>query len=197
MFRGGGGAYGVANITGGTITGVTGITCTGDILCGSGSVFGINGMAKISAAADGPFSMTKWSTASRADLNVGNLLDGNTKTLTESSATGVADIAIASNSRISGQLFYSIEADDGTDFQVRTGQIPFTAVNKAGTITANVGTAVETVSISTGTLTVTITIPTGASKVTLSANAVSSLTQTTLRCLWKIVSTTALTVTAL
>jgi hypothetical protein len=125
------------------------------------------------------------------------LLNGTTKTLTESSATGLCEVAIASGARTSGELHVVIEADDATDFQARHMRVPFTAVNKAGVITTTLGTPVETVSVSAGTLTCTLTITTGASKIILNANAVSSLTQTTLRAKWKLVSTDTLTITAL
>lgn len=125
-------------------------------------------------------------------------LGGTTKTLTESAATGLCDIAIASNSCVSGRLMYIIEANDATDYQVRTGSVYFTAVNKAGVITTNLGTVInEAVSVSAGTLTVTITSATGASKITLQANAVSSLTQTTLQCKWRVESPDLLTITTL
>lgn len=101
-------------------------------------------------------------------------------TLTESSATAVLDLAVASGSVAGGTLYYTIRADDSTDFQAIRGSIPFTAVNKGGTLTATVGTAAESVAVSTGTLTNTVTITTGTNSVTLNLNAVSSLTQTTL-----------------
>lgn len=102
-------------------------------------------------------------------------------TLTESTATAVATIAVPANTVVGGVLFYSIESNDGTDYQVLSGQIPFGAVNKAGTLTADIGTAVEKSVVSTGTLTNTVTITTGTNSVTLKLAAVSSLTQTTLR----------------
>lgn len=107
------------------------------------------------------------------------------KALTESSATTFVKITIASGSFVAGNISYGIEANDATDFQVRGGIIPFTAVNKAGTITCTVGTvgaATETVSVSTGTLTNTFTCAdAGSGILNLNANAVSSLTQTVLR----------------
>jgi hypothetical protein len=108
-----------------------------------------------------------------------------TKTLTESSATVFATVTVATSSRISGIVEYSLEANDATDFQIRAGVLPFSAVNKAGTITCSVGTpsaAVETAAVSAGTFTWTPTCADATGGVlNILANAVSSLTQTTLQ----------------
>lgn len=107
------------------------------------------------------------------------------KTLTESSATAFVQISVPSGGVVGGEIEYTIEANDATDYQNRTGIIPFAMVNKAGTETATLGTvgaATEVVAVSAGTLTNTLaadTSPTNA--VNITANAVSSLTQTTLR----------------
>jgi hypothetical protein len=107
------------------------------------------------------------------------------KTLTESSATSFVRVDIASGSVVGGVIEYTIEANDSTDFQSRSGIIPFTAVNKAGTETGTLGTvgaATEVVAVSTGTLTNTFTIDTTPTNgINIQSNAVSSLTQTTLR----------------
>jgi hypothetical protein len=108
---------------------------------------------------------------------------GNSKSLTESSATAFVQVAVASGSYTGGIIHYTIHADDGTDFQARTGDVHFSMVNKAGTETCNLGTVLnESIAVSTGTLTVSFdsdTSPTNA--VNIRANAVSSLTQTTLK----------------
>lgn len=106
------------------------------------------------------------------------------KALTESSATIFATVTVPSGGRIGGFVEYTIDADDATDFQARSGVLPFSAVNKAGTITCTVGTvsaATEVVAVSTGTLTNTFTCADATGNVmNLLANSVSSLTQTTL-----------------
>jgi hypothetical protein len=111
---------------------------------------------------------------------------GNSKSLTESSATAFVQVAVASGSYTGGCIHYTIHADDGTNFQSISGTIHFSMVNKAGTETATVTTpsaATETpTATSSGTLSVsfdTDTSPTNA--VNIRANAVSSLTQTTLK----------------
>lgn len=106
---------------------------------------------------------------------------GSAKTLTESSATGICDIAIANNTVIGGTLFYTIDATDATDYQTLRGRVSFTAVSKAGTLTSTLGTPEEINALSAGTLTNTCTITNGAAKITLNLNAVSSLAQTILR----------------
>lgn len=112
------------------------------------------------------------------------------KTLTESVATTFVKVSVATGSFVSGAVDYGIEANDASDFQVRGGIIPFTAVNKAGTITCTVGTvgtATEVASVSTGTLTNTFTCAdAGSGVLDLKANAVSSLTQTTLRIRYRV-----------
>lgn len=103
-------------------------------------------------------------------------------TLTESSATAFVQVAVASNGRQGGILYYCVDASDATDFQERCGNVSISLVNKAGTETCTVGTPADVVAVSAGTLTVsfdTDTSPTNACN--YRANAVSSLTQTTLR----------------
>jgi hypothetical protein len=115
-------------------------------------------------------------------------------TLTESSATAVVQVPVASSAGTGGFFGYCIFAADATDQQQRCSEIRFAVSNKAGTetcgMTALAGAADASIletedgnaaSISAGTLTYTIacdTSPTNA--VNLTVNAVSSLTQTTL-----------------
>lgn len=109
-------------------------------------------------------------------------------TLTESSATAVlTSIGVASGTVTGGTLFYTVEANDGTDFQVLRGQVLFSAVNKGGTLTTTLGTPTEITSVSTGTLTDTITLTTGTNTIIPNINAVSSLTQTVLRATVRVV----------
>jgi len=109
-------------------------------------------------------------------------------TLTESSATAVCtSIGVASGTVTGGTFHYTIEANDGTDYQVLRGQVPFCAVNKAGTLTTTLGTPVEITAVSTGTLSTTVTVTTGTNTIILNQNAVSSLTQTVLRCTGRVV----------
>jgi hypothetical protein len=108
------------------------------------------------------------------------------KTLTESSATSLFDLGVAASTVSGGTLYYTIEANDATDFQSLRGEVSFAVVNKGGTLTTTLGTPVEVSTTSTGTLTNTVTLATGTNKITPQLNAVSSLTQTTLRAQWRV-----------
>lgn len=141
--------------------------------------------------ADGVAEITNGTTGTWRNIAVSGI-QGNaaTKALTESSATIFVKIDVASNSSASGDIIYSIEANDASDRQRRSGRIPWVAVNKAGTITCTVGTvdaATEVVAVSAGTLTNTFTCADAGSNVLkLLANAVSSLTQTTLQIRYRV-----------
>jgi hypothetical protein len=50
---------------------------------------------------------------------------GNSKSLTESSATAFVQVAVASGSYTGGCIHYTIHADDGTNFQSITGTSTF------------------------------------------------------------------------
>lgn len=107
------------------------------------------------------------------------------KALTAAAATSFVQCAIASGTVFGGVVEYTIEANDGIDFQSRSGILPFSAVNKAGTETCTVGTvaaSTEVVAVSAGTLTNTFTCSTSPTNaVDIQANAASSLVETTLR----------------
>lgn len=107
---------------------------------------------------------------------------------------------MASGSRTGGSVSYCIQADDATNFQNRCGELYFSAVNKAGTITCTVSTvtsATEIVAVSAGTLTNTFTCVDDTNKVGIAANAVSSLTQTTLQIDYRVNVNGTATVTGL
>lgn len=122
------------------------------------------------------------------------LIRAQKKTLTESTATPFVRVNIASGVAAvtgwtGGTIFYTIVANDGTDFQSRSGSVNFAIVNKAGTETCVLGTvSSEAAALSAGTLSVTFdsdTSPTNA--VDIRANAVSSLTQTTLAMFYSVI----------
>jgi hypothetical protein len=117
----------------------------------------------------------------QAKIGAGGVAGTNTKNLTESSATAFVQIGVASGSSLGGCIHYEIVANDASDFQNRSGTIHFSIVNKAGTLTANIGTVInESIAVSTGTLTNSFDTSNGTNLVNIRANAVSSLTQTTL-----------------
>lgn len=111
---------------------------------------------------------------------------GSPKNLTETTATALADISVPSGTVLGGTLFYTIEANDATDFEVLRGSVPFEAVNKAGTLTTSIGTPVEISTGTSGVLTETPTITTGTNKITLNINATTTLIQTVLRATYTI-----------
>jgi hypothetical protein len=130
----------------------------------------------------------------------------NKKTLTESSATTFVKITIPSSTAAptqcyqAGTVFYTIFAADGTDFQARSGQLCFVAVNKAGTITSlgfrpdgqtTIDNTTDGVAASSGTLTNVFTITSTGGIISILANAVSSLTQTSLFIVYSVVLATA------
>lgn len=122
-----------------------------------------------------------------------------TKSLTAGAATNVVSISVASGSYVGGYVDYTVNADDGTDFQAREGRVAFQAVNKAGTETAVVSGPAgnsgpteaqdgSSPAASSGTLTYTwdtSTSPTNGFLLRL--NAASSLTETTLNIRYKVV----------
>lgn len=119
---------------------------------------------------------------------VGQTAFGGAKTLTESSATVVVDIPVASGAFTGATVRWTVVASDGTDHQSRRGESYVAVVNKAGTETCTVGdVGTPVVAVSTGTLTVTTgQDTTGTNVCTFTINAVSSLTQTTLRAYYSV-----------
>lgn len=130
-------------------------------------------------------------------LRLANIQGNNAvKALTEGSATTFVTITVPSNSSASGKIQYAIEANDATDYQNRSGELYFSAVNKAGTTTiqlfraqgsTTVDNTTDGVAVSAGTLTNTFTATDGGSgAVQIKANATSSLTQTTLQIRYRV-----------
>lgn len=121
------------------------------------------------------------------------------KALTAASATSVVLFAVAASTVGGGHLEYTVRADDGTDFQVRSGRVGWAVVNKAGTETCAVYGTDSVLGVagsanpnqtqdnsgagamSAGTLTYTWGVDTsGANSCALTLSAASSLTETTL-----------------
>lgn len=116
-------------------------------------------------------------------------IEGSQKTLTAAAATAVVRIAVPQGTVTGGVFEYVVHADDGTEYQARSGRLNWQAVNKAGTETCVVGdgSAIETedgssLAASSSTLTYAVTCTSNAADtVDLEINAVSGLTETTLR----------------
>ncbi len=106
-------------------------------------------------------------------------------TLTGGADTTIASVTLASGRHLGGRLFVTVEAGDGTDFQVHSAVLVFSAVNKGGAILANIsaeGSATD--AFTAGTLTASWTIVQNGAAVEIKCNVTSSLTQPALACKW-------------
>lgn len=112
------------------------------------------------------------------------VLGSKSKDITESTATTFVTVAVpqtAGANFAGGKVIYTVYATDGTDTQVITGELTFSAVNKAGTVTASLTDAQGSPAASAGTLTAALTAVGSGDSVLLKCNAASSLTQTALK----------------
>lgn len=97
------------------------------------------------------------------------------KALTDAVATNLISCTIASGSVIGGIIRYSIEVTDGTDFQIETGYVVFSATNKAGVVTCTITEHNSQQNTTAGTLTSAWAMS-AASPAVISVNADTSLT---------------------
>lgn len=135
------------------------------------------------------------------DLNAVVIEGANSKTLTESTPTSFVRVDVSAGSFVGGTIFYTIHANDGSNYQARSGSINFSIVNEsADTETPGLGTVInESIAASAGTLTVSFTTDdTPTDGINFQANAVSSLSQTTLQIKYRVlISSGTATVTSL
>ena len=104
------------------------------------------------------------------------------KTIVDGSATGLFTVPIAASSAIGGIVHFQVYAADATDFQCLTGQVAYSSVNKAGTLTNAITnlTTVDAKAVSTGTITLSFTMAEDADNVvTIKVQPTGSLTETT------------------
>lgn len=102
--------------------------------------------------------------------------------ITDGAATTFGNLALTTSGTIAGGIIvYTVEANDGTDYQSLTGTAPYSVVNKAGTLTYVLGTDVQSSACSTGTLAGTLGLSASGTTLRFQMNAVSSLTETVLR----------------
>ena len=107
--------------------------------------------------------------------------------LTEAVATPLAKISLAAGRYLGGRLFITIEAGDGTDIQVHSAILVFSAVNKEGVIVANFSPENSpTDAVTAGTLTANWSIAQDGPAVVIQTNTNSSLEQTRLTCKWSL-----------
>ena len=165
----------VQNACGGSGTNIAGASQT--IAGGKGTGTGAGGDVKKQTSVKGSSGTTLQTLGDRQSI-VGKYTD-----LTESSATAFVRVNVPSNTVAGGTIIYTIQADDATNYQSLTGRIIWDAVNKGGTTTIVItDTQNGTGACSSGTLTNTTTaVDSGSGNVDFKLNAVSSLTQTTLR----------------
>lgn len=109
---------------------------------------------------------------------VDSLRIGDSKVLTNNSATAVTNVTLASNTGAGGVMRYVIYVTDGTDFQIETGFVLYSAVNKGGAFTTTINEVSSQQALSSGTLATTWTI-TSANPAVITVNANSSLTPST------------------
>lgn len=112
-----------------------------------------------------------------------NVIVGKYVDITGGAATTFGQLALATSGTVAGGIVvYTIEANDGTDYQSLSGTLRYDVVNKAGTLTVVYSdTQNGTGACSTGTLTATVTATTSGTNVLFQANAVSDLSETVLR----------------
>lgn len=125
---------------------------------------------------------------------------GGRKALTEGAATGFVKVGLASGGIVGGRIKYTVKATDGTDHQARSGIVVFAAVNKGDVLTHTISTVAadtEVAALSAGTLTNAITAALATNELTFSANATSSLVQTSLTITYQIELDDAATITGL
>jgi hypothetical protein len=107
--------------------------------------------------------------------------------LTESTATLVFNVALASGKYCGMRVMATTDADDGTNFQSVSETFSVAAVNKAGTVSTAISASAPTATVqSSGTLTTTWTAVANGNGVDIKCSAVSSLTQTTLNTQWRV-----------
>jgi hypothetical protein len=111
-----------------------------------------------------------------------------TKTLTETSATGFVTITVPSSGGCAGYVDYTVFAADATNTQLVSGMLFFSAAaTSGGTVTAAAVSDQHTLNpVTAGTLSNAMTSTTAANSITLLSNAASSLTQTTLEIRYRV-----------
>lgn len=185
---GGGGA---ATVAGGSAVGTDQIGSTVEIRSGRNTGAGNPGSIRLETSAIGTTGTTLQSSVDRIYVN------GIRKALTDNTVASLFDLALPASAMGGARFTYTVRASDGTDFQARTGQAGFSAVNKAGAYTSVVDAGSSSLAASTGTLAVTFTVATGTNEVTLEVTADSSLTPTTLDIMYTIHNDTTQGITIL
>ncbi|HRB54025.1 MAG TPA: hypothetical protein PLD87_10145 [Bacteroidia bacterium] len=170
------------NATGGSGTNNAGANIT--IAGGKSTGTAAGGYVKSTTSVKGASGTTQQSNTDR-NVIVGKYVD-----ITESAATTFGTLALTTSGTTSGgEVMYTIEANDGTDYQSLTGVLKYDVVNKAGTLTVTYSDVQNGAgACSAGTLTATVTAAVSGTSIQFQANAVSSLAQTVLRVSFQVIN---------
>ena len=147
----------------------------------SGLLIGANDDVGIAYSSAGVLKVTDGSSGYGA-LDIAKVQGWQTKTLTESAATGFVDIALAQNTVIGGYVEYVVRTTNGTDYSVESGQLFFTGASKTnGTVddadVGLVGTPIQSTTTANS-WTNTFSVTKGTNKITLNCQSDSTLTST-------------------
>lgn len=117
------------------------------------------------------------------------LANGVAKTIVDGSATSLFEVTCTAAQMVGGLVVFLIRASDATDHQAISGIMTYSAVNKAGTITADetYATANEAKAVSAGTLTLAWTVVDSTNKITVKLQPTGSLTETTYEVMYTII----------
>lgn len=155
-------------------------------------------MAAIDGTNNGNFNLATGALGFGSATAPVSQVQGAKKTVsTNNAALSLIDVALPTLAGASGTISYTVYATDGTEVQVRSGQVRFSAVNKGGSYTSETAIVSEGVSASAGTLAATWGIVTGTNKVTLQITPNSSLTTTTYNVTYTITNNSAQALTIL
>lgn len=117
--------------------------------------------------------------------------------LTDGTAISLFEVDLGPLTACAMVVNYAVYASDGTNMQVRSGSIRFSAVNKSGTIITESFISSEGVAPSIGTLTVDWSLVAGTNKVTVKALADSSLSANTFYIIYSVDNLSDRTITKL
>lgn len=152
------------------------------------------------SAAQGTYITLETTPLSSVTNNIKMVLGGE-HTLTDA-ATDLFDIALPTGTVAGGLVIWTIQVNDGTNFQAFTGTNVFSAVNKAGSFTTNisdhtVSAVVNSKSVSSGTLTAAFTFNNGTNKVTFRVTPAGSLTETSYKITYTVINNSPQAITIL
>lgn len=145
-------------------------TAGGDVAISGGQS---TGMGRSRLRLQGYSTATATGTANNTQVD--RVIINSAKAITNNTVTTLATLTVASNSATGGQVFYTITATDGGDYQSHTGSINYAIVNKAAAVTYQIVEITPAVVLTAGTLAVTWSVLTGSPTSSLQINIDSSL----------------------